>query len=248
MIYSLFVLGSLISTPVIVNDTNSQYDAYYNFTLTQDFLTNNGEFSLDFVDNYSNTLKFGKGRYFIEFSPQQTEMYFNTKVELDNEVITYRQTYINDFSSISHLTIVPEWYLPFENINDYVGKTLKFSFSIYGDMDFDSFSKSPTISYFSEYLYNTDTYESAYQSGLSTGLANSQDKINQAYEDGKAVGISEGIARDNDLLDIIVSIPDRFISTFKTIFDFEILGVNVAGLMITIISLGVVIFIIKKVV
>ena len=248
MIYALFALGALRSVPNYVVNNDSQLEVYYNVNLSQDFLTNGGEFSLDFVNGNSNILKFGKGKYSLEFSPSQTEVYWYTKIEMDNEVISYKETYIDNFSNVSWLNINPTWYLPFELINDYVGKTLKLSFKVYSDAAFDTFSKSANTSFASEYLYNTDTYETAYQAGLASGKADTQNKINQAYEEGKAVGISEGIAKDNDLLDIVVAIPDRFISTFKSIFDFEILGVNVAGLIISIISLGVVIFIIKKVV
>lgn len=248
MLYGLFALASLTATPNVVVNSNSQYEVFYNYTLTQDFLTNGGEFSLDFVDNSSNALMFSIGRYNVEFSPNQSEFYFTTKVECNSEIISYKETYIDNFSNVSWLNIRPTWYLPFESINDLVGKSYKLTFKIYSNADFDTFGKANKTPTACQYLYNTDNYETAYASGLDAGQADVQNKVNQAYEEGKAVGISEGISKNNNLLDVIVAIPDRFISTFQTIFNFEILGVNVGGLMITIISLGVVIFIIKKVV
>ena len=96
--------------------------------------------------------------------------------------------------------------------------------------------------------------ESGYQKGLVDGKQNGYNKgkidgYNWGYERGKQAGYNEGINSNLEtngfktLLNSIISYP---INLVKNSLDFNFMGINVAQIVMFLISLGIVAFVIQK--
>lgn len=233
-------LVGLVNTSVITNTTNN-YKVKYDLTIDESFLTNSSEFTLENYDIMAyNTLilNFGSIQY-ERGSIQNFEYYYTYSFSIvdENEVLLYDDgnTFYNDSSSSiswTTLNIGGAVYLDSSQIDNYLGSTLSFEFYFYCS-NADTFVKNSNTNRFA---YITHTDSGVYRNGYRIG-----------YEDGKIVGYDDGVADSNSLYQMVVAVPDRFIQSFKVIFNFEVFGVNVFNFIVSIISIGLIIWLVKKV-
>lgn len=82
-----------------------------------------------------------------------------------------------------------------------------------------------------------------YQEGYEEGVKNSyQEGYNDGYFDGELDGMENG----QTLYGMILGIFDAPIHVFTEMFNFEVLGVNLAGLVFSLLTLLIIVFIIRK--
>lgn len=105
-----------------------------------------------------------------------------------------------------------------------------FDFSLYTNVEYDSgFSNG---------------YNKGYGEGEMNGIKVGKDL---GFSDGKAVGYKEGVAAANDytfdgLLTAIIDVP---VQAFTSLFNFEILGVNLASFFLALLSICIVLAVVK---
>lgn len=91
-------------------------------------------------------------------------------------------------------------------------------------------------------------YSSGYDSGTGAGYNTGYAEGNkQGYSTGYNDGYEIGFGQTNYLRTTVFAIADTPIRVFKQIFDFNILGINIAGIVLSIMSLFVIIWLVKKV-
>lgn len=248
-----------LSNVIALNNTGFNIDAFDTYNFYRSNYWNTDTF-MAIYDEYSqyNTVKlvvngtvtYDNPNYFVgpdfhfgysaySYNPQNIN-YFSTLEENDSiGVFTNFQNGYNDENNLYYQTFTCEvdfYHIPGYVINEDISE-LYFYFCVsYSNREIPI---SLNISSCELFTYN---------SGDITGF---DDGYNAGYYDGFTNGYDEGYVdgsnADNNLLDLIIAVPDRFIDSFKTIFDFEIFGVNIFSFMVSIISLGFVIYIIRKV-
>lgn len=95
------------------------------------------------------------------------------------------------------------------------------------------------------YIYNSQSkqYQNGYAQGLRTGIATADSQVAEAFEAGKIVGRNE--ASNYTFSSLIGAVIDTPITAAKGLLDFNILGTNMYGLFVGLLSLAVVLFIIR---
>lgn len=89
-----------------------------------------------------------------------------------------------------------------------------------------------------------DSYNQGYREGSIVGR---EEGRKDGYADGKAVGYKEGVAAANDytfdgLLTAVIDVP---VQAFTSLFNFEILGVNLANFFLALLSICIVLAVVK---
>lgn len=92
--------------------------------------------------------------------------------------------------------------------------------------------------------YNKGQSE-GYDKGYSEGAANLENEKNISYEQGFHNGYKNGTEGKNSFYDLITACYDSMSNFFFKMFSFEILGVNVASFIFSLVSIGIAIFIVK---
>lgn len=101
----------------------------------------------------------------------------------------------------------------------------------------------------------TDSYESGYNQGNNVGYTNgynegyyqgNTDGYDSGYRVGYDNGYSVGFNDDNNFTELFISIGETPVNTFKQMLNFNILGVNVAQFVLSLLTLFIVIAGIKK--
>ncbi len=104
-----------------------------------------------------------------------------------------------------------------------------------------------------------DSSESSYQTGYNNGVQDQKekeeellnDKYNQGFSDGKVngyqIGYNEGkdVSSDYTFIGLLGAVFDAPIEAFKGLFNFEILGTNMQGFVLALLTLSVIIVVIK---
>lgn len=113
-------------------------------------------------------------------------------------------------------------------------------------------------------LFNTASYNAGLAAGEKIGfdkgeIAGSQVVTDKAFAEGKSEGYDEGklagireeqsneIRQDFKWYDMFFSLFDAQVNVFRSIVNFEIFGVNVAGFVLGLVTIGIIAFIIRKV-
>ena len=96
-------------------------------------------------------------------------------------------------------------------------------------------------------------YDNGFKEGEKVGKAvgynnGKRDGEEIGFNKGKEVGYSLGKMESSSLYDLITAVYDGMTLTFYNIFNFELLGINVAGFIASLITLVILIFVIKLVV
>ncbi|MCR5483509.1 MAG: hypothetical protein K6E99_03815, partial [Bacilli bacterium] len=92
----------------------------------------------------------------------------------------------------------------------------------------------------------SDGYTSGYNKGIDEGYDNGvEDGTTTGYQNGYNTGYTEGTQASNYLRNVVFAIADTPIRVFKQVFGFEILGINIAGIVLSLMSLMVVIYLYK---
>lgn len=75
-----------------------------------------------------------------------------------------------------------------------------------------------------------------------------EEQMQQSFNDGKDEGYLEGVenASENSLYNTIMAVVDTPFRIFNNIFDFEVLGVNIANVVMSFVTLIIVIYLGKK--
>lgn len=90
---------------------------------------------------------------------------------------------------------------------------------------------------------------SSYNNGYAAGLdAGADADVNNAYNTGYSAGYEAGLHTEDSFYTLFFTAVDAPLNAIKTMFSFEILGVNVAGFIGSLFMILVVVFVIKKLV
>ncbi len=101
----------------------------------------------------------------------------------------------------------------------------------------------------------SDSYDSGYNQGNNVGYTNGYNEgyyqgNTEGYESGYRVGYDNGYSvgfnDDNNFTELFISIGETPVNTFKQILNFDILGVNVAQFVLSLLTLFIVVAGIKK--
>lgn len=167
------------------------------------------------------------------------------KIELGSKRVNYSgsgigNTYYYDFN-----------FIRYYDTNDYY---VEFSFLIFGDASSAGFQylRFNNRTYF---ITNIFSDSQIYQQGYTQGLADNQQNIydngyNAGYDVGYGNGVTDGRADANDysFVSLIGAVVDVPVQTFLGLFEFEILGVNLASFFLSLLTFAVIIFVIKLVI
>lgn len=143
----------------------------------------------------------------------------------------------NSFNLMNNTRSNYEIYKGVAMLNSYVNynySTKDYLFMFYTTSDNVSLHLMP---------YNDDffkTYLEGYEDGKTQGL-------NDGYNSGYNEGVKDASPGYEDTSNFFWSILDAPFSVLKNAFDFEILGVNVGGALVTIISILLVVFVISQI-
>ena len=219
-----------------------------NLIMSQNYFYNGGNLvTLDGVSNINNyitsnedinfALKFKLNQpcnYILDFELNNTVM--NVFVVLSNSVTGQQYTFESDFSNYNYHIVCDTGSNYYDTILYYPLRSPDYSY-------FSLFISSDTVSY--NYGYNYG-YNNGYTEGRYDGY---QKGLNDGKSFGYNDGYNDGIAQDLEssgmktLFNSILSFP---VNMIKTVFDFNFMGINVASVIMFIVSIGIVIFVIKK--
>ncbi len=91
-------------------------------------------------------------------------------------------------------------------------------------------------------------YDNGYSAGKAYGEANPNDSVkNVYYNNGYAKGYEEGVNAEDTLNSFILSIAAVPVNMLAGMFNLNILGVNIANLVFSLLTAGIVILVLKKI-
>lgn len=91
----------------------------------------------------------------------------------------------------------------------------------------------------------SDGYNNGYNTGYTTGQG---DGFNTGYNSGYNTGFTNGTNSASNFADLLFTIADTPIYYLKSMFNFELFGVNVAVAILSLMSVGVAVYVVKKVI
>lgn len=132
------------------------------------------------------------------------------------------------------------------NSNTYIINTFNDTYSSLSIIDFES--SYDVVNSFRLSLVQADTsyYNNGYSNGYSDGLSDGENiGFNSGYQSGYNTGTTTNIETNGirTLFNSILSFP---VDMIKSVFNFEFMGVNVASVIMFIVSIGIVAFVLKK--
>lgn len=139
-----------------------------------------------------------------------------SKIYIDNDSVT-KSINLSDYSNLSIVSL----FVSFAS-----------SFSDYGDFGLSSNAN---------YMY---AYQNGYNDGFGVGKANG---FSDGFKSGKASGYNEGLNAANQFtfFSLISAVVDAPINAFSSLFNFDILGVNILSLLTGLFTLLLVVVVIK---
>ena len=96
-----------------------------------------------------------------------------------------------------------------------------------------------------EYRETRDTASSAYDKGYIDGQNSMTNKINSARDEGYNSGYAAGAQQASSLGNILLGIGGIPFETLQSIFDFDLLGINISALIMSILTAAIAIWIVK---
>ena len=110
----------------------------------------------------------------------------------------------------------------------------------------DEFSSTPiTVWTRTPEWVNTENNNAIYQAGYNAGVQSQQGNISNAYNQGYNAGYAAGTAGSTNLGNILLSAGGVPFETLKSIFDFDLLGINISSLIMSILTAAVAIWLVK---
>lgn len=98
-------------------------------------------------------------------------------------------------------------------------------------------------------LSNNDYYNDIYANGYTAGQEDGyQTGYNNGWQVGHDVGYGEGTQSTSRFADLLFTIADTPIYYLKSLFNFELFGINVAIAIMSLLSISIAVYIVKKVV
>lgn len=112
-------------------------------------------------------------------------------------------------------------------------------------IDFPSSSDYYPVPTFFDYRLYSDVAvnQDSYNNGYLAGVQDTKYKIDLAYQNGKRDGIES--ANKYSFLGLISAVIDAPVRAFTSLFNFELLGVNLSAFMFGLLTLALIIFIVK---
>lgn len=92
---------------------------------------------------------------------------------------------------------------------------------------------------------NTENNNAIYQTGYNNGVQSQQGNISNAYNQGYNAGHAAGAAGSTNLGNILLSVGGVPFETLKSMLDFDLLGVNISSLIMSILTAAVAIWLVK---
>lgn len=231
--------------------TSNQFDSIYNDVYKLTFLTSNigyeplndSDYLTSIVFEFSQTLTINSS-YFIYVTDLPSPNY-HLSLLLDDTVVV-DLNYQNDS--------LP---LPITFNNEYTFNKIKLYNTYSQENDVWNISFGTSQAPYNYYLGSgsqVSGYASGYQIGFNDGLKEGhyngyQEGLDNSYSLGYQAGYNVGIQQDvtnsgfRNLFNSILSYPINFISS---VFNFEFMGINVASIVLFLVSIGVVLFVIKR--
>lgn len=257
--------GDFVKSYFVANDEGDSYEAYqlYNISLIDSYFYPMGDSVYDFNDTEDFVLNC---RYATRLQADSF-IYFNgsySSLNLDRK-------FVYDSFNVNTNEYKFCYYADDENYDSIYVSAYSFKFTrydlSYSDLDmmsldtirfvlfYDStYINSVYLGGYYEYDFSaylkvlalTDYYNYGYDVGYGYGFNAGEDfGYNNGYNTGYIEGLST--ADQGTLTDLILVVMDTPLRTFKQIWDFNILGVNIASAVLSLITLAVCIYVLKKV-
>lgn len=96
-----------------------------------------------------------------------------------------------------------------------------------------------------EYRANPGSNETSYNQGYTNGQNSMQTAINSARDEGYNSGYAAGSQQASSLGSILLGIGGVPFETLQSIFDFDLLGINISSLVMSILTAAIAIWIVK---
>ena len=146
-------------------------------------------------------------------------------------------------------------YVNTYELTDNIGHTLKFCLISVYRFDTYSFSSDTEGAYNDGYSSGSregydSGYDNGYHKGSSDGYSNGyQVGYDSGYDVGEQVGIVEGINQANQytFVGLIGATLDAPINAVRSMFNFEIFGVNITGFLFGLFTITIILVVIKKI-
>lgn len=96
---------------------------------------------------------------------------------------------------------------------------------------------------------NSDYYQAGYSTGYGVGYdVGNTDGYNTGYGVGYDAGYNTGATSASNFADLLLTVADTPIYYLKSLFNFELFGVNVAVAVLSLVTISVALYVVKKVV
>ena len=255
--------SSLVLDPMSRFDyTNDDNDTYAIQVFDYDLDNNNNKY-------FTNRVAIGKwsifGQVAIKYDYYGTLNLFNTNNSSITQINTNLDIGINVSYNDNDLIIIDTyfsnnyWYCTFMSEYSYTLKENSYFTFVYG-------SSNPNFTLYTDVCFiniimQLDRYQNGYQSGYQTGyndglqdgFTNLGEDTQEAYNNGLSVGYQTGYNdglnsnENQSLRNMLLTIFDVPLIYVRELLDFELLGVNFFGLFGAIITLGIALWILQKV-
>ena len=121
----------------------------------------------------------------------------------------------------------------------------------FGNLESESLSFLQSLQLYSGGPFFTNGYAAGYTSGLNTSNGAAYDQgVAEGYQNGYVTGKAEGIqiTQTGDWSHLMAAVVDTPINTFNSLFNFEVLGLNMRVAFGSMLALCMFLFVVKKVI
>lgn len=237
-------------------DENSLLDS---FDVKYSFATSDDNVKICNHYNFAD-FKYNSSRGFNELLlKNKDDIFFNVDGRFEgfcNSALSSKDVlFFKDFSCLNFSQKYEvEWYVSKFMFFDSLGNSFSVTLTCI-DYDEQFFSSDFTYYLNSDYYKNLSdnvVYQDGYNKGVDVGYSQGQvDGYYEGYDDGKRfgyrVGYSDGVGQSNDytFFGLISAVIDAPLTYFTSLFNFDLLGVNLSSFIASLFTLCVIITVVK---
>ena len=242
-----FNKDNVSSVSVKVNNVAQEYQDDYMTQYNQTSISWNTR-DFDYFNNLNTS-----GLNDIEFTYVFKNNYYSSNLRANIDLVhSYEDeilfNFYRDNNNVYNFSCVPESDSQLEDFYEITNFEFN-SIVVHFIIDYRTLQNNRT-----QTLYNSNNFNDGYNIGyqvaqqryndelISEKAKSKQEGLNQGYEQGYQVGASQS----NSLYGLVIAVIDAPINIFKSIFNFDILGINIVGVTFGIVTLLVIVWLIKK--
>lgn len=184
----------------------------------------------------SGSFQVGNNRVTIKFNGFMTDLFANG--------INYSYVMVSRTgSSSSNYVYTQSIYFYYGGTNESTYVSISYTCPNIWAQQIENNPESTSITI--EYRANPGSNESSYNQGFVNGQNSMQSTISSAREEGYNSGYAAGAQQTSSLGNILLGIGGVPFETLQSIFNFDLLGVNISSLVMSILTAAIAIWIVK---